>query len=158
MKSLLKISFICSIFFFLPILAEDAEPEPYVTKEYLILLSTKDYREALEFSNKASKQFKIKLDLRNLTSNEKLGLSFSEKECNDGGFDFPCYISRGRSDDGEYISIEYSDAFTGFNPKYYIVVAASGSEKTLKPMLKKVKKEIKDAYIKKAKVYIGCMH
>jgi hypothetical protein len=74
------------------------------------------------------------------------------------GEEYPQYYSRGRYDNGEYISIEYSNAFTGFAKGYYIVVAYSGENIEAKKTLKKVKPFFKSAYIKQTDVYIGCMH
>ena len=34
----------------------------------------------------------------------KSGLSFSSKQCEENGWDYPCYISRGRYDDGEFVT------------------------------------------------------
>lgn len=133
---------------------------PYIKKEFLILHSGKDYATALKKAKDASKRLKIELDLRNLVPNKEVGLSHSQKSCEeDFGF-FPCYIARGRYDDGAYISIEYSDAFIEFEKGYYIVVASSfpGGDTKSKAQLAKAKKIYKDAYLKASKVYTGCIH
>ncbi|MES1224662.1 MAG: hypothetical protein ABUT20_54725, partial [Bacteroidota bacterium] len=98
-----------------------------------------------------------KLDLRDLKPNKESGLTYAKKDCeNEGGY--PCYISRGRYDSGDYISIEWSDAFDGFAKGYYIVIVASGSKNETEPALKKAKQFYKDAYAKQCDVYVGCMH
>lgn len=137
-------------------------PECFVEKRFLIINSTKNYAFALQFAQKASKDLSIKLDLRDLgpTSDTAIGLSMPKDSCLKYWEDNTCYLARGRSDDGEYISIEYSNAFSGFARGYYIVVVASGLKKDPKmaASLKRVRAIYKDAYSKVSKVYMCCMH
>lgn len=153
------------IFFFLlfTILAraQDSTTEDmFVKKDFLIVLSTKNYKSALATAKKIAASTKIKLDLRGLTENKESGLTISKAACKEADEDYPAYYARGRWDDGVYISIEYSDAYTAFAKGYYIVVAASGSkeEKEIQTAHKKLKTSYKDAYFKSSKVYLGCMH
>lgn len=142
-------------------LAVSAELEATVEKQFVILKSTKSYKEARGVAEKSAETLKIKLDLRGLSENKELGLTFDKKVCEEeGGFEFPCYIARGRFDDGEYISIEYSSAYEGFSDGYYIVVVSSyprGSEE-IQATLRKVRTLYEDAYAKTSKVYVGCIH
>ena len=141
--------------------AQDAQQEEmFVEKEFVIIRSTADYEAALQTARSAATQLQLKLDLRDLKKNKESGLSFSKKICEEEWEEYPCYVARGRWDDGEYISIEYSDAYNGFRKGYYIVIIA-GDEKgdaAVKTILQKAKKYYKDAYSKTTKVYIGCMH
>ncbi len=108
----------------------------------------------------ASKRLKLKLDLRELSPNKEIGLSHNEKACeNDFGF-FPCYVARGRNDDGSYVSIEYSDAYIEFEKGYYMVVLASypSGNATNRLLHSRAQKVYKDAYLKSSKVYTGCIH
>jgi hypothetical protein len=153
------------IFFFLlfiiPLQAQDSTNEDmFVKKDFLILLSTKSYKAALTTAKKVSSSMNLKLDLRGLTENKESGLSFSQKQCKEDDIEYPAYYARGRWDDGVYISIEYSDAYTEFAKGYYIVIAASGTkeENEIKTAYKKIKPGFKDAYFKSSKVYMGCMH
>ena len=137
------------------LLAQDAEP--YVMKGFVIARSTKDYTAAKQTAQDAAKKLALKLDLRDLKPHKKNGLTYSKADCeNEGGY--PCYISRGRYDDGDYVSIEWSNAFDGFAKGYYIVILASGNKQDINPTLTKAKKFYKDAYTKQTSVYIGCMH
>jgi hypothetical protein len=130
---------------------------PYAKKGMLILLSTKSYAAAIKLAQQAKSKLSLTMDLRGLKPNKKNGLTYSEADCeNEGGY--PCYIARGRYDDGEFISIEYSNAIEGFAKGYYIVVAACGDKEITAPALVKAKKEYKDAYVKNTSVYMGCMH
>lgn len=134
--------------------------ELYVRKDFLIVSSTKSYSEALKTAQEASANQNIKLDLRGLSEKKQSGLTLSEDQCQNEGWEYPAYYARGRWDDGVYISIEYSDAFTGFKPGYYIVVVASGNrnEYNYTRTYNKIKKTYKSAYSKSSKVYVGCMH
>lgn len=133
---------------------------PYIKKEFLIIHSGKDYAAALKKATEASKKLNLKLDLRKLQPNKEIGLSNTEQVCeNEFGF-FPCYVARGRGDDGAYISIEYSDAYIEFEKGYYIVIVSSfvSNHEKSKSWLTKTKAIYKDAYLKASKVYTGCIH
>jgi hypothetical protein len=135
----------------------DHMESPYAKKGMLIILSTKNYATAKKTSQQAATKLSLKMDLRGLKPNKKSGLTFSKSDCeNEGGY--PCYIARGRYDDGAFISIEYSNAIVGFAKGYYIVVAACGDKEITAPALVKAKKVYKTAYVKTTNVYMGCMH
>lgn len=133
------------------------EAQPYIKKSFVIVQSTKSYAAAKLTAEKAAKQLQQQLDLRELRPNKKTGLTFTDSVCeNEGGY--PCYIARGRYDDGDFVSIEWSNAINGFAKGYYVVIAGAGSKEETAVLLKKAKKFFKDAYVKQAEVYIGCMH
>ncbi len=155
MKKLFLFLFITSFIKFIN--AQDVEPQPYVKKEFCIILSTKNYSEAKKIALQAAKKTGIVTDFRGLVPNKKTGLTTPKIDVPEGE-DYPQYYSRGRYDDGEFLSIEYSNAFDGFAKGYYIVVACSGSKEITIATLKKVKPFYKSAYIKQTEVYIGCMH
>ncbi len=127
-----------------------------IKKEFLIAKSTTNYQEAKHFAKRLSHSTGIRLDFRGLNYNKKLMLSASKNICQKEYFDFPCYIARGRYDDGVYISIEYSGAYENFKDGYYIVIVDSGT--SAKRTLNQVKRVVTDAYVKTSKVYMGCMH
>ncbi len=133
-----------------------SEEGPYVTTPFLILKSTKNYPEALTLANDAAQKLQVKLDLRDLTPNDEVGLTFPSHVCEENGWRYPCYVARGRYDNGVYVSIEYSTPYQGFSKGYYIVIAASGN-KEVKKTIKRAKANYPDAYSKSTKVYIGCM-
>jgi hypothetical protein len=137
---------------------ETIEERPYVKKSFVIILSSKSFAEAKRIAFEAAEKLNLKLDLRKLKPDKESGLTFSRKECESNGWDYPCYVSRGRYDDGEFITIDYSDAFTGFAKGYYIVTTAGGDAVFIKSVLNKVKKVYKTASIKQTEIFIGCMH
>jgi hypothetical protein len=140
---------------------EDASDESYpsgsmsITNSYLILQSTISYSAAVHTAKQVSEELDIPLDYRGYVFDFKQGLKSTET-CGCGAVHE--YIPRGRNDNGVYVSIEHTNSFTEFTDGYYIVVAASGKRKDLKPMLAKAQEFQKNAYIKDAEVYIGCLH
>jgi hypothetical protein len=130
---------------------------PYVKKSFVIIKSTKKYTEAKSIAEKAAVQLGLTAEYRQLKPDKKSGLTFPDSVCeNEGGF--PCYIARGRYDDGNEVSIEWSNAFEKFSKGFYIVVVYSGNNTEALRELKKARRVFRDAYIKKATVYVGCMH
>ena len=131
-----------------------------VKKHFLIVASTKSYESALKTAREMTMKLDLKFDDRDLKPNEESGLTWSDEDCEGNGWEYPCYVARGRHDDGEYISIEWSNAIEGFTKGYYVVIVSSQSERNdeMNDFLKKVKEIKPSAYIKSAEVYIGCMH
>ncbi|HSS01814.1 MAG TPA: hypothetical protein VLM79_32375 [Kofleriaceae bacterium] len=41
-------------------------------------------------------------------------------------WDYPCYVTRGRSDDGAYVSLDEAERFFDFEERGYLVILASG--------------------------------
>jgi hypothetical protein len=121
-----------------------------------IILSTKQYNVAKKVATTAAAKLNLDLDLRGLTPNKKSGLTLSKAVCKQDDVEYPAYYSRGA--DGEYISIEYSNAFDGFAKGYYIVVVATGENSITTPVLQKAKKFYKSAYVKQTDIYVGCSH
>jgi len=126
-------------------------------KSFLIVKSTTEYIEAKQFAEEFSKKSGIEMNLRSLQYSKKIGLTQTMEACISEGYDYPCYVARGRYDDGMYISIEYSNAYSGFTEGYYIVMIRS-EEKVPEIFLKEIKMFVPDAYIKYTSVYMGCMH
>lgn len=139
---------------------DSTDTQPFVKKDFLILLSTKSYEAALKTARSAASSLNLKLDLRGLKENKESGLTLSKEECLKYEVDYPGYYACGRWDDGAYVSIEYSDAYSGFTKGYYIVIAAGGDreEAEIQAAYKKAKLTYKDAYFKSTEVYLGCMH
>ncbi len=138
-------------------------PDCYVNKEFLIIQSSKDYKSALNTALKASKSLNIQLDLRELrpVSDTSIGLSFPYYTCKSINEDLippdtTCYIARGSNNDGDYISIEFSSAYSGFARGYFSSVKKGN--KNMRTLLTQVKAKFKDAYIKSSSVYICCFN
>ena len=156
MKKIIFVIF-CLTFSFVSNAQDNQDPLPYIKKSFCIILSTKSYIEAKKCAIAAAKKTGLTTDFRGLEPNKKIGLTTPKLDVSEGE-EYPQYYSRGRYDDGEYFSIEYSNAFTGFAKGYYIVVAYCGENAKAKATLKKVKPFYKSAYIKQTAIYVGCMH
>lgn len=159
-RVLILIMFFVSLFGVRKALSQDDFfASQYVKKHFLIAASTKSYSSALKKANMLADSLNLKLNLRGLEENQENGLTASEDWCEDAEWGFPCYLARGRHDDGNYISIEWSNAIKGFTQGYYVVIVSSQSKRDeeLKTLLSQVRQFVPDAYIKSSEVYIGCM-
>jgi hypothetical protein len=139
--------------------ADITEDSQLVEKRVVILKSTKSYTSALKTAKKAASTMGLKLKLRDLSPDRKLGLTFSKSDCTANGFRWPCYVARGRETEAPHISIEYSTQYNGFSEGFYIVVAeVHPNENVVNKTLTKAKKIWRDAYAKKTEIWIGCIH
>ncbi len=135
----------------------DAAPDPMVEKAFLLVAASKDWDTARSTASQAAQALALEIKVE-VEPHATEGLTFDAKTCTESGFEHPCYVARGRHDDGEYVSVEWSTAYEGFTPGLYIVVVASGLEADVEKHLSAAREAYGDAYIKKAKVYMGCMH
>ncbi len=131
------------------------EDEFYVDKSFVITHSSKNYASAEKAAKNAREKLGWDLALRDCAIDSLKGFICNDS-CDCG--EVHGYMPRGRYDDGNYVSVEHSDYYQGFAKGYYIVVVASGERKDLNITLTKILPTFKDAYIKNAKVYMGCMH
>ena len=131
--------------------------QPFFDKGFAIIHSTKDYNAALKTANEASEKLGLEVDLRSYYPDREEGLK-SDEVCGCGLVHG--YIPRGRWDDGVYLSIEYSNRYTGFSKGYYMVIVASGESgsQELTQAYQKARIHYTDAYIKNTSMYLGCMH
>ncbi len=129
-------------------------------KGFVIISAGKNYDDIKKLAKKVAKKLNYKLDLRGLVPNKTEGLTLTKKTCENEELEFPLYVARGRYDDGNYVSIEYTNGYNGFTPDYYLIIVSSHvkGETKLNKALKHVKTYYKSAYIKYADVYMGCMH
>ena len=140
------------------------EYEASMTQEFsfVIILSTKNYDEALKRAKDASQKLGYPLDLRELHQNNKTGLSLPKEVCEEicggGMVEYPQYLPRNDWGESKYVSVEYSNGFQGFTKGYYIVVVASGEkgDPIIKEAVTESRKFYKDAYAKTCGVWMGC--
>jgi hypothetical protein len=146
--------------------APSAEPEfadPWSDRTFVIVASEKTFPAAIAKAGVIAEASGVRFDLRGVgydpaQSAQNGGLTLSARECEEYGWEYPCYVPRGRWDSGEFLSVEYSSAIQGFTPGFYVVIAGSGDRTEMNAVLAKVKKAVPDAYMKTAGVYLGCMH
>jgi hypothetical protein len=139
--------------------APDRDPD-VVRKSFVIIKSTPSYAEARLFAAAAAERLAIRLDLRELAPDGDAGLTFPKASCDDEFGEYPCYVARGRWDDGVYISIEHSSAYEGFEEGLYVVMLASGSprDRAIGSAVRRAKSQYPDVVVKTAPVYLGCIH
>lgn len=139
--------------------APDHDPD-VVRKSFVILKATPSYAEARALAAGAAERLAIRMDLRDLVPDSTVGLTFSQDACANEFGEFPCYVPRGRWDDGVYVSVEHSSSYVGFEEGLYIVVLASGSprDRAIGAAVRRAKGQYPDVLVKTAPVYLGCMH
>jgi hypothetical protein len=137
----------------------DRDPDT-VRKSFVILKATPSYAEARAVAASAAERLAIRLDLRELVPDREVGLTFSEEACKNEFGEFPCYVPRGRWDDGVYISVEHSSSYEGLEEGRYIVVLASGAprDRSIGAALRRARELYPDVTVKTAPVYLGCIH
>ncbi|MBC7863588.1 MAG: hypothetical protein IAF38_11470 [Bacteroidia bacterium] len=152
--------FLCLFLFSAGITLAQNNTDAFEKKSFVILFSGKDFDSTLSFAKTSAKKLKLKFDESRVQKDSLTHLTFPKTICESNGFSSPCYVARGRFDDGIYISIEYSDDYNGFAKGYYLVIAASGepADAKLKSEFQKIKKSFPKSYRKQADVYIGCIH
>jgi hypothetical protein len=138
----------------------DANLKPYVDKEFVIVKSTPAFKEATQSAAKAAAELGVALNLRGLSPNLRTGLTASKEECARSELPYPCYIPRGRRDDGTYVSVEWSSEYELVARGLYLVMVASGvpGSSETRRMLAATRRVYPAAYARRAKVYVGCMH
>lgn len=139
--------------------APERDPD-VVRKSFVILKATRSYDDARAVAAAAAERLAIRLDLRELAPDVTVGLTFSKESCDSEFGEYPCYVPRGRFDDGVYISIEHSSSYEGFEEGLYVVMLASGSprNRAIDAAVRRAKSQFPDVVVKTAPVYLGCIH
>jgi hypothetical protein len=140
---------------------EDVYQSYIVPKELVIAGSSRTYADARQTAVAAARRLGLPLQLGNLSPvRGRRGLTLPKKICAENGFDYPCYVARGRYDDGLYVSIEHTSAYSELTPGLYIVVVASApaGERTIMKAERAARAIIPDAYSRRVGVYMGCIH
>ncbi|MFC7337801.1 hypothetical protein ACFQY0_11475 [Haloferula chungangensis] len=160
-----KLSMLLTAFLLFPSLMKAQEEEPMTKERHVAILSAyKIFADARKDAEKIAKASEVPFSMEDRVYDEKRGLIYPDDfddEVYAGG-----YVAR-RYDmthvaDGDtqtaFLSVEKSDAYDGFTPGYYIVVAGiqESRESALK-QIAKFKKWAPTAYVKKTKIYLGCL-
>jgi hypothetical protein len=137
----------------------DRDPDT-VRKSFVIIRATASYAEARAVAAAAAERLAIRLDLRDLVPDASVGLTFSRDACDSEFGEFPCYVPRGRWDDGVYLSVEHSSSYEGFEDGLYLVMLASGAprDRAIGAAVRRAKGQYPDVAVRTAPVYIGCIH
>jgi len=154
---------------FQPASAEDedsrSDSEKFTEDRYVVILgSYKDFHEAKRKAEGIARSSKVPFSMQGMIYDKKRGLILPDDDSDPtyAGSYIHRRFNTGASDldvDTEFISIERSEAYDGFNPDYYIIVG--GIYPTAKEAAKSVKRFSKtapEAYSKKTRIYLGCIH
>jgi hypothetical protein len=138
---------------------EKSEPEN-VKKDFVTLAPISSYAAARDTARRAAKRLDIRLALGESRPHGKGKLTFSKAMCDANEWGYPCYVARGRYDDGVYVSIDVASAFPGVPGPGYIVVLASGpkDDPAIRALFEKARSSFPEASIQTNDVYMGCIH
>lgn len=143
----------------------DAADEPELTedetaeKDFVVLPPVSSYAVALRTARAAAAHLRLRFELRDSRPDGHGGLTFPPTVCEDNGWDFPCYVTRGRFDDGLYVSIDESSVVDSEVPGY-VVVLASGpkDDPDTRALLERARAAFPAVELRTARIYQGCIH
>jgi hypothetical protein len=135
----------------------DPEVEPV---DFLMLAVTDDYGAAYTMALEVATRLDLRLDLRELIYDVTHGLTWSPEQCDEETWEYPCYIARGRFDDGVYVSVEPADVYDYGMSGQYVVIAASGDqhEEGFRTALNHAQRLYPEATVHTVPVFMGCVH
>lgn len=154
-----------SVLFLTPLLSDAQEEDQFVERHVAILSVYKSFDSARKDGEKIAKASKVPFSMEGRIYDKKRGLIYPDDHDDEvfrGGYvarRFDKTILEGEEEETAYLSVERSDAYQGFKPGFYIVVA--GIQDTRENALKqadKYKAWAPTAYVKKTKIYMGCLH
>jgi hypothetical protein len=82
-----------------------------VEKDFVVLPAIASYTEAHLVARTAARRLGLKLDLRRARPDGYGRLTFPPADCKANNTAYPCFVSRGRQDDGPYVSVDVADRF-----------------------------------------------
>jgi hypothetical protein len=143
-----------------------AQEEELVEERHVAILSVyKSFASARADAEKIARASKVPFSMEGRVYDKKRGLIYPdnfEDEVFRGAYVARRYDKTylaGSDKQTAYLSVERSDAYEGFKPGFYMVVAGIGStrEAALKQAAK-FKAWAPTAYVKKTKIFMGCLH
>ena len=97
-----------------------------VEKDFVVLPAIASYTEAHQIARTAARRLGLKLDLRRARPDGYGRLTFPAADCKANNRAYPCFVSRGRQDDGTYVSVDVADRFFDNEARGYLVILGSG--------------------------------
>ncbi len=128
--------------------------------DFVVLPAVPSYREARALADLAASRLSLRRDWRGAVADGRGGLTFSRRVCAASGRDYPCFITRGRSDDGQYVSIDDASMLFERPTKGYVVVLGSGpaGAPALRALVEKARGPFPAVSLVTETVYQGCIH
>ena len=137
-----------------------ASREEMVEKDFVVLPAIASYAEARRVAGAAARRFGLKLDLRRARPDGHGGLTFSPADCKANDWEHPCYVARGRDDDGAYVSVDEAGRFFDAEEQGYLVILGSGpkDDPSTRAVAEKARPLFPSAEIRTDDVWQGCIH
>jgi hypothetical protein len=131
-----------------------------VEKDFVVLPAIASYAEARRVAGAAARRLGLKLDLRRARPDGHGGLTFSPADCKANDWEHPCYVARGRDDDGAYVSVDVADRFFDAEEQGYLVILASGpkNDPSTRAVAEKARPLFPSAELRTDDVWQGCIH
>jgi hypothetical protein len=142
----------------LPTLAP--RPAEMVEKDFVVLPAIPSYADARRVASAAARRLGLKLDLRRARSDGHGGLTFSPADCEANDWEHPCYVARGRDDDGVYVSVDEARRFFDAEKQGYLVILASGpkNDPPIRAAAERAQALFPSAEVRTDDVWQGCIH
>ena len=143
--------------------AEEFDPAQFdVEKTVVILGCYKAFEPTKKEAQDVARKSGLPFSLRGMTFDKKRGLILPDNDPDPtyaGSYVARRYHSESDEQKAGYLSVERSDAYPGFAPGFYMVVAGIYDDpKEAAAAVARFKQFIPSAYAKKTKIYMGCMH
>jgi hypothetical protein len=131
-----------------------------VEKDFVVLPAIASYTEAHQIARTAARRLGLKLDLRRARPDGSGRLTFSPADCKANGWPYPCFVSRGRQDDGPYVSVDLADRFFDNEARGYLVILGSGpkDDPSTRALAEKARSLFPLAELRTDDVWQGCIH
>jgi len=135
-------------------------PDGMAERDFIILPAVASYAEARKVAGNAARRLGLKLDLRGARPDGRGGLTFSRADCKANDWEHPCYVPRGRDDDGAYVSVDEASRFFDAEADGYLVILGSGpkDDPSLRALAAKARSLFPTAEIRTDDVWQGCIH
>ena len=139
---------------------EEMVAEQTVAKEFVVVRATESLPESIAMGQSIAASLGLTFDLRGLEEAESGEPSLSREVCEENGWEYPCYVQRGRYDDGIYLSLEPASTFAPGAARGYVVVLASAvpGDRRLDAAFEKARAAGLEPERLQRDAYLGCMH
>jgi hypothetical protein len=143
-----------------PLPAVPPRSEEMAEKDFVVLPAIASYAEARRVAGTAARRLGLKLDLRRASPDGHGGLTFSPADCEANDWEHPCYVTRGRYDDGAYVSIDEARRFFEGEEEGYLVILGSGpkNDPSVRAVAEKARALFPSAELRTDDVWQGCIH
>jgi hypothetical protein len=131
--------------------------EGMVVKYVLVAGTFRSYPGAVSDTQALARR--VGLEYRRKTTQIEDGSpTYSRTECEANGWAYPCYVARGRYDDGTYFSVEPSSSYHEMQPGYFVALAASGTLNDVLQAQRRLSDQHVASLVRRVRVWMGFIH